>query len=74
MAQAVSRRLFTAESPVRARVCTWGIRVEQSGNGTDFSPSYSVFPCQCHSTMALHTSCEDGGRSSETYLTHQHEQ
>jgi hypothetical protein len=52
MAQAVSRRLLTAEARVRSRVSPFGICGGQSGNGTGFSPSTSVFPCQFHSTGA----------------------
>jgi hypothetical protein len=48
MAQAVSRRPLTAE----ARVSPRGICGGQSGIGTGFSPSTSVFPCQFHSTGA----------------------
>jgi hypothetical protein len=55
IAQAVSRRHLTAESQVRARVNPCGIYGGQSGTGTGFSPSYPVFPCQCHSTIVLHT-------------------
>jgi hypothetical protein len=44
MAQAVSRRLLTAE----ARICTWviscGICSGQSDTGTGFSPSSEVSP------------------------------
>jgi hypothetical protein len=50
MAQVVSRRPFSAEDRVRARVNLCG---GQSGTGTGFSPSPSVFPCQYHSTVAL---------------------
>jgi hypothetical protein len=46
MAQVVRRRPLTAEARVRARVNPCGICGGQSGNGTDFSPSSSVFPCQ----------------------------
>jgi hypothetical protein len=52
MAQAVSRRPLTAEVRVPSRVSPCGICGGQSGNGTDFFPSTSVFPCQLHSTGA----------------------
>jgi hypothetical protein len=53
MAQAVSRRPLTAE------VGSCGICGGQSGNGTGFSPSTSVFPCQFHSTgVPLHGNTE----------------
>jgi hypothetical protein len=46
MAQVVSRRPLTAEARVRTRVNPCGICGGQSGTGTGFSPSFSVFPCQ----------------------------
>jgi hypothetical protein len=52
MAQAVSRRPLTADARVRSRVSTCGICGGQSGTGTGFSPSTSIFPCQIHSTGA----------------------
>jgi hypothetical protein len=52
MAQAVSRRPLTAEARVRSRVGSCGTCGAQSGTGTGFSPSTSVFPCQFHSTGA----------------------
>jgi hypothetical protein len=59
MAQVVSHRPLTAE----ARVTSCGICGAQRGTGTDFSPSSSVFPCQYHSTVALHTLISSGGRT-----------
>jgi hypothetical protein len=60
MAQAVSRRPLTAEARVRAQVSARGIYSGQSGTGTGFSPSSSVFPCQYHSTVARHTHVSPG--------------
>jgi hypothetical protein len=55
MAQVVSRRPLTAEARVRDRVNPCGICGGQSGTGTGFSTSSSVFPCQYHSTVAPQT-------------------
>jgi hypothetical protein len=46
MAQVVSRRALTAEALVGARFNPCGICGGQSGTGTGFSPSSSVFPGQ----------------------------
>ena len=51
-AQAVSRRPLTAEAQVRSQVSPCGICDGQSGDGTCFSPSTSVLPCQFYSTGA----------------------
>jgi hypothetical protein len=50
MAQAISRRPLTAEARFRSRVRPYRICCAQSGTGTSFSPSTSVFLCQFHST------------------------
>jgi hypothetical protein len=52
MAQAVSHRSLTAQARIRSRLSPCGICGGQSGTGTGFSPSTSVFPCQFHSTGA----------------------
>jgi hypothetical protein len=53
MAQ-VSRRPLTAEARVRARINPCGICGGQSGSGTGFSLSSSVFPCQyCNVLVVL---------------------
>jgi hypothetical protein len=61
MAQVVSCRPLTTEAQVRARVSPCVICGGQTGTGTGFSPSSSVFPCQHHSTMALHSHVSYGG-------------
>jgi hypothetical protein len=57
MAQAVNHRPLAIE----ARFSPYGICGGQSDSGTDFSPSSSFFPCQYHSTVALHTHISSGG-------------
>jgi hypothetical protein len=67
MAQEVSRRPLTSEARVRSRVSQCGICGGQSGIGTGFRPSTSVFPCQFHSTGApLHGKTKEKNLSSSS--------
>jgi hypothetical protein len=66
MAQVVSRRPLTAEARIRALVNPCGICGGQSGTGTGFSPSSSVFPYHYHSTVALKTHIICGMRNMLT--------
>jgi hypothetical protein len=66
MSQAVSRRPLTAEARVRAWFNPCWICGGQSGTGTGFSPSSSVFPCRYHSTVALQTHIIWGTRNMLT--------
>jgi hypothetical protein len=60
MTEAVSCQSLIAEAWVHTWVNPCGICGGQSGTETDFSPSSSVFPCQYHSTVALHTNTSSG--------------
>jgi hypothetical protein len=55
MAQVVSHQPLTMEAQVHARVNSCGIFGGQSGTGTGFSLSSSVFPSVYHSTVVLQT-------------------
>jgi len=52
MSQAVSRRPLTAESRFRSQASLCETCSAQSDSGTGFSPSTSIFSCQCNSTYA----------------------
>jgi hypothetical protein len=71
MAQAVSRRPFTAEILAQAQSVHLGFVVDEGAVEQVCVRSSSVFSCQHHSTLALHTHTSTGdelcGRSSETY-------
>jgi hypothetical protein len=53
--------VLTADTWVHARVIPCGIYGGHIGTGQDFSPSSSVFRCQYHSTVDLHTQISSGG-------------
>jgi hypothetical protein len=55
MAQAVSLQPLITMAQVCAQVSPCGICGAQSGTGSCFSLSSSVFVCQYHSTVTLHT-------------------
>jgi ferredoxin-thioredoxin reductase catalytic subunit len=48
--RATARAVVTAQTQVGAQICPCGICGKENGNGTDFSRSYSVLPCQYNST------------------------
>ena len=52
MAQAVGRRLVTAEASIQSEVSLCDFCGGQSATGTGFFPDYFGFPCQYHSTNA----------------------
>jgi hypothetical protein len=54
IAQAVSRRLLTAEARIRAQVRLCKICGGQRGTGTGFTPTSSVLPCQYHFIVAAY--------------------
>jgi hypothetical protein len=56
MAQTVSRRPLTAEARFAPRICG-----AQSCSGTGLFSEFFSFPCQCHSTVDLHTHISPGG-------------
>jgi hypothetical protein len=60
MEQTVSCRPLTAEARVRSQVSPCWICGVQSGTGIGFSPTYSLFPYQYHSSVAVHLHMSGG--------------
>jgi hypothetical protein len=71
MAQAISHRPLTAKARVLPRVIPCGICGGQIDTGASFPYTSSVFLCQYHHTVVLHTHISTErwtiGRSSETF-------
>jgi hypothetical protein len=61
MDQAVSYRPLTVEVRISTWVSSFGICDRRSDTGEGFTPTSRAFPCQCHSTMVLHTHMTSGG-------------
>jgi hypothetical protein len=60
IAQVVSHQPLNAKTQVCAWASLCGICGRQSVTGASFSLTSSVFPCQYHSTVALHTQRSEG--------------
>jgi hypothetical protein len=61
MAQAVSHRIHRGDPGSRQGQSMWNFCGGQSDTGTGFSPSSSVVPCQCESTVAPRTHISSAG-------------
>jgi hypothetical protein len=61
MVQAFNGWAFTVEAQVNTQVTPYGICGGQSGTGTGFSLSSSVFLCQYRSPVAVHSHISAGG-------------
>jgi hypothetical protein len=61
MAQEIRSRPLTAETRVRAWAFRVGFVVDEVALGMVFSPSFYIFPCQYHSTVALRAHVSSGG-------------
>jgi hypothetical protein len=61
VAHGVSRRALTAETQFRIRASPSGTSVDKMALGQVLLPSFSAFPCQYRSTVALYTHISSGG-------------
>jgi hypothetical protein len=55
VALTVNRQLLTPGARIRSQASSCEIYAGQSGTGTRFPPTTSVFPFQCHSTSTPYT-------------------